>query len=814
MSVLSQSESKFLEKIIKNPEENVEKVVSLIKNKIQAFTSELESSEKKLKESERTYHGFVNNISDLIYEIDIKGKCSYVSHQLFDISGFFPEEMIGQNVIKFVHPDDLFMVAEEVKIAFDSEDNRYIEFRMRHKDGHYVHVSSRFHMIYIREKQKLTGVLVDITESKQVEQKLKESEKKYRSLFENSPIALMNQDFSEMKKYIDNLKASGINDLEKYFDDKPDELLKIIFKPIIVGVNKKAIEVYKAKSKEDFFSSVNQLSENVDHTLTEEAFLYNKLQILSLINGKTTYDSEIETQTFQGDPIHLYIKTSIASGFESTWSNIIVSIIDITERKEAEQKLKESEEKYKSLFERSPMAILLINYNGKIEDCNNATEVLFGYTKEELLGIDYLKFGNIPLDTKLILAKSFSNFLKTGAPEHSEIQMHRKDGKMIWINSYPISVQIAEISYILVVIQNVTDRVLAEQELIESEKKYRVLFENTPIGVTISDYRGNVIDINEHMKKLFGYELKELQKLGVATAYSDDQDRIPFKNQLEDQGYIQDYEVDLKKKDGNVFPALLNSIKTTISGEPIYINTIRDISEKKEMEEIKTHLLKRFSHEFKTPLISIKGFSDLLLSEYKNKLDEKTIGFLERIKEGANRLNVLINAFMQSSQLGEKLTNLNTDRANLSYLIKLGVSEMEGLINLRRHTINLDIPEELIGEFDKEKIYTVITNLLMNAINYTPPEGKIFIHSKIEGGDIFFSIKDSGIGLMKEDKRHLFKSFGKIEKYGKGWDIVSEGMGIGLYLSKEIISLHGGKIWAESEGKNKGSTFFFSLPRT
>lgn len=102
----------------------------------------------------------------------------------------------------------------------------------------------------------------------------------------------------------------------------------------------------------------------------------------------------------------------------------------------------------------------------------------------------------------------------------------------------------------------------------------------------------------------------------------------------------------------------------------------------------------------------------------------------------------------------------------------------------------------------------------MNAIKYTPPGGMIFIHSKIENSDIFFSIKDNGIGLSEEDKRHLFKLFGKIERYGNGWDIVTEGMGVGLYLSKEMISLHGGKIWVESEGKNKGSTFYFSLPMT
>ena len=80
--------------------------------------------------------------------------------------------------------------------------------------------------------------------------------------------------------------------------------------------------------------------------------------------------------------------------------------------------------------------------------------------------------------------------------------------------------------------------------------------------------------------------------------------------------------------------------------------------------------------------------------------------------------------------------------------------------------------------------------------------------------NIFFSIIDNGIGLSAEDKRHLFKPFGKIERYGNGWDIVTEGMGVGLCLSKEMISLHRGKIWAESEGKNTGSTFYFSIPMT
>jgi len=163
------------------------------------------------------------------------------------------------------------------------------------------------------------------------------------------------------------------------------------------------------------------------------------------------------------------------------------------ERKKTEQKLKESEEKYKNLFEQSPMAILLINFEGIIEDCNTPTEVLFGYTKEELLGIDFLKFDKIPLNTKLVLTKSFFKFLKTGVPEHSEIQMCRKDGKIIWIESYPIIVKISEILYILVVIQDITDKKETEIAIRESEEKYRILIETAVMGLIEFDVEENKV---------------------------------------------------------------------------------------------------------------------------------------------------------------------------------------------------------------------------------------------------------------------------------------------------------------------------------
>jgi signal transduction histidine kinase len=145
-------------------------------------------------------------------------------------------------------------------------------------------------------------------------------------------------------------------------------------------------------------------------------------------------------------------------------------------------------------------------------------------------------------------------------------------------------------------------------------------------------------------------------------------------------------------------------------------------------------------------------------------------------------------------------------------LIRNGVKDVEGLIKLRNQIIDLDIHDDLNNYVDREKIQSVFSNLLTNAIKFTPKKGKIIIKSKIKRKNMVISITDDGIGLQKEDIEKLFKPFGKIERYGRGWDLISEGIGLGLYISKEIINLHNGEIWAKSQGLHKGSTFYFSLP--
>ncbi|MFW9878718.1 MAG: sensor histidine kinase, partial [Candidatus Thorarchaeota archaeon] len=201
-----------------------------------------------------------------------------------------------------------------------------------------------------------------------------------------------------------------------------------------------------------------------------------------------------------------------------------------------------------------------------------------------------------------------------------------------------------------------------------------------------------------------------------------------------------------------------------------------------------------------------------LLSVHNEKLDDYVLASIVEIKQGCERLESLIQDILNTAKLESGTVQLNKIVDDLSFFIKLSVRELQGLTKLRNQTIKLALPDKLITSFEPEQMHQVISNLINNAIKYTPPNGTIEIGSEIKNNHIIVSIKDSGIGLNDEEIKRLFTQFGKIERYGQGLDIISDGSGLGLYISKKIVELHGGEIWVESEGRYKGSSFYFTIP--
>ena len=343
----------------------------------------------------------------------------------------------------------------------------------------------------------------------------------------------------------------------------------------------------------------------------------------------------------------------------------------------------------------------------------------------------------------------------------------------------------------------ITDRKKTEEEIANlakfpSENPYPVLRVN----------RSRVIYVNDS-----GKHLLNVQK-------SDEIPKIIQKeiNEAFESNSITEPEVKLKNR---IYTFIITPLL-----EKGYVNIYgMDITEKKlveqklkEINKLKSEFLRRASHELKTPLISIKGFSDLILALHKDELNPDVISKLTEINQGCERLQNIINNLLVTSRLESPDIKPKVQKEDLTFLIKYCVQELQSLAQTRNQSINLNRLDGHYAIFEKEEIHDVISNLLANAIKYTPPYGKIEVKTNIQDSYVVISIKDNGIGFTNDEKKKIFHQFGKIERYGQGLDLGIDGTGLGLYISKRIVESHGGEIWMESEGKNKGSTFYFSLP--
>lgn len=238
-----------------------------------------------------------------------------------------------------------------------------------------------------------------------------------------------------------------------------------------------------------------------------------------------------------------------------------------------------------------------------------------------------------------------------------------------------------------------------------------------------------------------------------------------------------------------------------------------EIEKLKELDQIRRDLITRVSHELKTPLFIVYSGSEFLLNNYKDQISDESLEIIKMIYRGSKRLNLLIANLLDASRIESSKLELKKKRENFVEIIKKCIDDILHLVNKRSLSLNIDLPKELYIEVDKIRIEQVIINILLNAVKNTSKNGKIYISLEEHENYIYIIIKDTGVGFTKNEMELVFKKFGKIERYGMGLDIDINGSGLGLYISKEIVDLHGGKIWVESKGRNKGSTFIVKLNR-
>ncbi|MFX0070767.1 MAG: ATP-binding protein [Candidatus Hermodarchaeota archaeon] len=372
--------------------------------------------------------------------------------------------------------------------------------------------------------------------------------------------------------------------------------------------------------------------------------------------------------------------------------------------------------------------------------------------------------------------------------------------------------------------------IILEQKLNVTEEKYRHLFKNSPYSVVLLDLKDKIIDCNIATEALFETNKDDLLGRNFTIFFPNPS---KLSNLLEERievmkkgKVVKALELQFQKKNKTLVWINLQSSLIELEDE-IFIQVIlRDITERKkaeniikeevkrlkEIDQIRSDFVRRTSHELKTPLISIYSSTQYLLEQLEDKVNKDTLKIISSIYSGGKRLKKLSENLLDVFDLETNVLILQKEKINLVELIKDCLNEFLLLLKERNIVYKLELFDTLIISADKIRIEQVIINLLSNAIKNTPQNGLIYIGLKKNKNIVDIIFRDSGVGFTDDEKNRVFEKFGKIERKDIDKDIVTEGSGLGLYISKQIVELHGGNIWVESEGRNKGSTFTIRLP--
>jgi PAS domain S-box-containing protein len=280
----------------------------------------------------------------------------------------------------------------------------------------------------------------ELSERKQMEQErmviyrnLCDSEKRYRMVFENSPVSIWEEDFSQGKDYFDSLRKSGITDFRSYFENNPEAVAHCAKLVRVTDVNKATLDLLGAKDKDELLAGLAKV-------ITEDSLAAFREVLIILAEGGLRFESETVQHALTGEKKHVVLELIVAPGYEDSLSKVLVSLLDITERKRTEMALRESEAKYMDLYENAPDMYASVNaQTALIEECNMTLANTLGHTKEEIIGRPVVEIYHP--DCLEDVKNAFKLFLETGEIHDKELQLQREDGSKLDVSLNASSVR-------------------------------------------------------------------------------------------------------------------------------------------------------------------------------------------------------------------------------------------------------------------------------------------------------------------------------------------------------------------------------------
>ncbi|KAA0017334.1 MAG: PAS domain S-box protein [Thermoplasmata archaeon] len=633
----------------------------------------------------------------------------------------------------------------------------------------------------------LIGVVRDITDYIEREKSLRENKERFERLAETSPFVIL---VFQIEKIV---YANGT--AEKITGFKRDE---------IVG--------------EKFWDFVHPDYRDIV-----------RVRELDRQRGKDIRPYECKIITKSGEEKWLQI-----TGNRIIWEGMpagIITAIDITTIKIAEKSLRESEKKFRTLAECSPLDIVVVQ-NERIVYTNFEKALVTGYSREELLSMKFLDI--VHLDFREKVTEKYRKIISGKHVSPFECKLVDKNGEEKWVLLSGSLIEWGGEPSILVIILDITDRKRAEEEALKAKKQLENILHAVADGIRIvgMDYRVKMI--NRRMARMARVKMSEGIGMVCSEMFRCDQcgtDECSLRRVLRTGKSFQTETLRFTM-DGKAIPCLqyVTPLRDTDGNVVGIIEDFRDISmikrtEKKlrrahqilkkkneqleKLNNLKSLFLNITSHELRTPMAAIKGYVQLLEMDLSDKLDEKQKGILHTIVRNIDRLDRLINDILDVSRLESGTLKIVPEKCRVEEIIDRAIETMRGQAEMKdikiEKLVEYDLPELFI---DKYRMEQVVTNLLSNAIKFSNRNSRIIVRASKKGDKVVLEIQDFGRGIPKNKLKKIFEPFYQVDS---GMDRKFGGAGLGLTIVKGIVEAHGGNVEIESKVR-EGTTFRIILP--
>lgn len=359
------------------------------------------------------------------------------------------------------------------------------------------------------------------------------------------------------------------------------------------------------------------------------------------------------------------------------------------------------------------------------------------------------------------------------------------------------------------ILATATERKGSETTLRETQNRFKRLFDSNIIGAFIAEFNGKFLEANDALLSLIGYSRDELREgkihrdnLTAPEYYNLSEKAV---RDLRTKGISDVYEKEYINKNGKRIPVLI-AVSRVDTKSNLCVGFALDISKQKELERRKDEFISIASHELKTPVTSLKVLTQFLKQKFTATDQHDTRTYLEKMDKQVTKLTDLINDLLDITKIQAGQLKLHNELFNLTDLLRETVEDVQALT--ATHTIKLRSLVKDAVLADRDRIGQVITNLLTNAIKYSPKGNDIIVSAKTGDDDVHISVEDFGMGITEENQQRIFEQFYRVNEKN---DATYPGLGMGLFISREIIKRHHGTISVESQ-VGKGSMFSFSLP--